>query len=65
MHTQLQIIMDEIDYFVSIVTQQSQMHFLLCSSPMTTPVSPSISGLTTLQLPHASSPTNLGSTEKN
>tara|TARA_B100001989_G_C24549475_1_gene473276 strand:- start:538 stop:1101 length:564 start_codon:yes stop_codon:yes gene_type:complete len=67
MHTQLQIIMDEIDDFVSIVSQQSQMHFLLLSSsPTVVPASSPISGLTALQLPHAhvSSPTNSDSTER-
>ena len=54
MHTQLQIIIDEIDDFVSIVSQQSQMHFLLLSSsPTVVPASSPVSGLAALQLPHA------------
>lgn len=53
MHTQLQIIMDEIDDFVSIVSQQPQMHFLLMSSsPTIAPSSPQVNGLVSLQLPH-------------
>lgn len=67
MHTQIQIIMDEIDDFVSIVSQQPHMHFLLLSSsPTIKSSSPHISSLTTLQLPQAnvSSPTNSDFTDR-
>ena len=37
MQTQLQIIIDEVDDFVSIVMQQSKLNFLLSQSPTTVP----------------------------
>jgi len=67
MHTQIQIIMNEIDDFVSIVSLQPHMHFLLLtSSPTITSSPPPISSLATLQLPQAnlSSPTNSDSTDR-
>ena len=50
MHTQIQLIINEIDDFISIVSQQPQMKYLLDTSPVTTP-SPSPSGFDSLSFP--------------